>query len=69
MKNQVVKIVLPAQIQLLTFDEGGLGTQILNGSKCVLPSTDEGSYACIFINLKTEGGYSSAPPKTYNYFI
>jgi len=51
----------------MTFDEGGLGTQITYGSRLVLPSTDKEGYSGIFTILKTEGGYSSGPPKKYSY--
>jgi len=51
----------------MTFDEGGLRTQITYGSRLALPSTGEEGYADIFTKWKTEGGYTSAPLKIYSY--
>lgn len=44
-------------------DEGGLGIQDFYGTRFALPSTGEKGYVDIFIDLVTQGGHSSVPPK------
>lgn len=44
-------------------DEGGLGIQDFYGSRFALPSTGEKGYVDIIIELTTNGGHSSIPPK------
>lgn len=47
----------------LIIDEGGLGIQDIYGSRLALPSTGEKGYVDVIVDLFTNGGHSSVPPK------